>query len=78
MTSLSKHEATFLQKMDFDAMEGKFNSVTLTSHPNLLNLIGKSVFKSNIILYYFLSYISYKLQLYDVGVFSPLKIAYQI
>lgn len=40
--------------------------------------VMKFCFTNRIILYRLPSYISYKLQLYDRGVFSPLKTAYQV
>jgi hypothetical protein len=45
-------QATFLQKMDLGVVEGRFDSVTPTSHPMVLNLIGNSVHTSHVFLHY--------------------------
>jgi hypothetical protein len=45
-------QATFLQKIDLAAMEGRFDSITPTGHPNLLNLIGNWVDESHVVLHY--------------------------
>jgi hypothetical protein len=45
-------QPTYVQEMSLDAMGGSFESVTRTSHPNLLNLIGISARGGEVSLHY--------------------------
>ena len=45
-------QPTFIKKIGLKAIEGRLDSVTRTSHPNLLNLLDISVHESDAILYY--------------------------
>lgn len=45
-------QPTSLQKMKCDTVEGRFDSVTRTSHPNLLNLLGISACEGDVLLHY--------------------------
>lgn len=45
-------QPTSLQKMKRDSVEGRFDSVLRTNHPNLLNLLGISACENDVLLHY--------------------------
>ncbi|EED20930.1 conserved hypothetical protein [Talaromyces stipitatus ATCC 10500] len=48
----SARRSKFLKKLDLDEVNGDLNSLQLTSHPNLLNLMRVSVIEDGIYLHY--------------------------